>query len=214
MVRKLNCLILFFCFLFATFIIFWVVPANSEMEPSFGCYYQMDDKYSNEQDKTKIEQWQKNKLRDISQKGILQNLFSHHGGGPHGAEWNAVWNPGIDFFCVAQIEWPVSEIKNSSIRLNDKEVNLEKNFVSSAQNNSTTLVYFMILADVWKKSLKPLTKADFPKRYDPQTIQKHQMNNNSIPLDTGDFVEITFEAANKADKRILLSGIFHVDSGE
>ena len=57
-------------------------------QPELGCYYELDDKYSDSKNEKLIEEWWNSKLESIKEKGIQNHIFTKDGGGPNGAEWN------------------------------------------------------------------------------------------------------------------------------
>ncbi len=140
----------------------------------FGCYYKLDDKYSQSEDTTVINTWWQKKLREFEFKGIANNIFTNQGGGPNGAEWNS----SADIFVVATIN---ASLKNDRIELelNKKRMSGIKFLKYTPQGKTGTIVYFTLPKAVWEKHLRKINSRDFKGIYgkeNPDILKKTVSN--------------------------------------
>lgn len=173
-----------------------------------GAYYKLDDKYSQQQDTSLINNWWRNKLLQVQLYVRPANLFSHKGGGPNGAEWNAA----TDLFIAGTTSFP---LKNETllVYLNNKPapgIQLTR-MVPASKTGS--LLYFRLPQAVWEKELRDIQPADLEALYGTDTIGTlHQSSPAS--LQTGQLLEIAIHIRQSRNDTVLLKGLFHVAFGE
>lgn len=172
----------------------------------FGCYYKMDDKYSDTQDTAEVNKWWRGRLTGFEEKGIRSNLFTDNGGGPNCAEWN----PATDlFFAVAynqriQDEKIVLEINKKSIK------NIPFSFRPVRWG---TLIWFELPRALWEKHQRAIKTADLQELYKGEnldTLKKY----SPAPLETGQVVEITVRVKNNGKDAMVFTDLFHTAYGE
>jgi hypothetical protein len=149
----------------------------------FGCYYKMDDKYSETQDTAEINKWWRQKLTELDRKGIRSSLFSNKGPGPSGAEWN----PSTELFVAAAVQG-MPENEKITLELNKKKITGIK--FTSCKAKWGSIVYFQLPFELWKKDLRNIKAGDLQELYNGEnldTLKKY----SAAPLETGQVVEIT-----------------------
>ena len=170
----------------------------------FGCYYKLDDKYSESKDTSEINAWWREKIKRSELKGIQDNLFSGNGGGPNGAEWN----PSTDLFLIATINRPVTD-EAITLELNKNKISGIKFLQYIPENKIGTLVCFELPQAVWGKYLRKIKVEDLNGIYGGEkldTLKKY----SAAPLDAGRVIEISLSISNGCK----LTGFFHVAYGE
>ncbi|TSE04885.1 hypothetical protein [Aquimarina algiphila] len=175
-----------------------VAKENSKEFITF-CFYQLDDKYSNENDSIKIQEWIK-KESDIIKTGKLNSndLFDHNAGGPNGAEWNA----GTHIYLVIQ-QSPSSVAENPKIWINGKP------FYDKSIYESKDLKWFLIRKEYWYNQLRDVNSADIKDLYPDPEIQNAIKNEEYEPY-VGQVLrfDISYENLHRITK------YFHVAYGE
>jgi hypothetical protein len=173
-----------------------------------GCYYKLDDKYSESKDTAEINNWWRKKLTGFERNGFQNNLFAGKGGGPNGAEWNS----STDLYVVATLN---KILKDETIEL---ELNKEK--VSEIQflkyipkNKIGEIIYCVLPKIVWEKYLRKINANDLEGIYGKENIEALKRN-SAVPLETGKVVEITINIKNSKTCLFSRTAFFHVAYGE
>ncbi len=175
-----------------------VTKENSKEFEAF-CFYQLDDKYSNENDSPKIKEWIKKESESIKTgKHNSNNLFDHDAGGPNGTEWNA----GAHIYLVIQ-QSSVAVTENPKIWIN------EKPFYDKSIYQSEDLKWFLIRKEYWYNELRDVNSADIKDLYlDPEI--RHAIKNEEYQPYVGQVLR--FDISYKNLPRI--TKYFHVAYGE
>jgi hypothetical protein len=174
----------------------------------FGCYYKLDDKYSQSKDTAGINKWWQSKLNEFELNGIQNSLFEDHGGGPNGAEWN----PSTDLFVVAATN---KILKNETVvlELNKKKIPGIKLFKYLPDSKTGTILYFKLPQALWEKHLRKIKPNDLEGIYGKEKINILKKN-RAVPLDAGEIIEITMKIKHNKNDLIVFKDFFHIARGE
>lgn len=191
---------------------------NSTSHPEFkskiACYYELDDKYSDISDTSEISKWWSNKLENVKQTGIENDIFSSVGGGPNGAEWNSDTDLYFIVLCDIREQNIVNLLKNPvSVTLNEKIV---KDIEILTQSYTKGLmVSFMIPKEVWTEALRPVAQEDYIPLYGKKQVDLYNNGETvfAAPLNTGEVftIGITIQSALG---EFNTSEYFHIAYGE
>jgi hypothetical protein len=174
---------------------------------SMGCYYKLDDKYSESEDTAAINSWWQKKLQGIVSSGFQNSLFADQGGGPNGAEWNA----STDLYIAATLD-QVPQAAPIRLLLNNKQVHGIRFFSYIPGNTSGAIIYCRLPKAVWEKQLRKITPADFDGIYEKENVESLRQS-SVAPLETGKVLEISLHI--QAGKRSYeLTDFFHIAYGE
>ncbi|MEQ1675807.1 MAG: hypothetical protein ABL876_03830 [Chitinophagaceae bacterium] len=170
-----------------------------------GAYYKLDDKYSQQQDTSLINNWWRNKLLQVQLYVRPANLFSHKGGGLNGAEWNAA----TDLFIAGTTSFP---LKNETLQvyLNNKPASGIKLIRVAPSGRTGSLLFFRLPQGVWEKELRDIQTADLEALYGKDSLRKP----SPAPLQTGKLLEIAIHIIRGRNETVVLKGFFHVAYGE
>lgn len=175
---------------------------------SIGCYYKLDDKYSESEDTTEINNWWRKKLLEFECNGFQNNLFANKGGGPNGAEWNS----STDLYIAATID-KILENETIELELNKKKVSGIKFLKYIPNYKIGTIIYFKLPKALWERHLRKIDANDFEGIYGKENVES--LKKNSItPLETGKTVEITINIQNGKTSSFTLTDFFHIAYGE
>lgn len=135
------------------------IPSSwKSFKPKFGCYYLLDDKYSDVTSPEIINAWWDNKIDTIIKYGIGNNLFDHYGGGPNGAEWNA--SAHLLFVASYPDTLDLEVVYKFTVKINQQTVSP---LAIRTENSPSGLVSsFMISQNDWTKMLRPIETDDYP----------------------------------------------------
>ncbi|TNE54491.1 MAG: hypothetical protein EP338_06655 [Bacteroidetes bacterium] len=134
------------------------------------CFYQLDEKYSSEEDSSLIVQWMQEKSELILQNKIQGDIFAHEGGGPNGAEWN----PSTDLYIA--LLFPEDKTSSSpKLQLNGRPQN------HPVFEYNPHFVWYRVKEDFWVKQLKQMDSTEMRAIY-PDALVKS--------IETGQFEPI------------------------
>lgn len=184
--------------------------SHPAFESKIACYYELDDKYSDISDTSEINKWWSNKLENIKQSGIDNDIFSKEGGGPNGAEWNS----NADLYFAGMFGISDQYKKNKvSISLNNKFIDVEKFNIQSYSKDM--LVSFMIPKEVWKAALRSVTPEDYIPLYGKEQVDMYNNDETvfAAPLNTGEVFTIGI-TIKTATGELNTTEYFHIAYGE
>lgn len=188
------------------------IPKGKSKQATFpldmGCYYKLDDKYSESEDTAEINKWWRKKLKEFEYNGFQNNLFAKKGGGPHGAEWNS----STDLFIAATINKTLNN-ETIELKLNKKKISRVNFFKYFPIHKIGTIIYFKLPRALWEKHLRKINAEDFEGIYGKENIESVK-ENLTAPLDAGEVVEITIYIRNSKNSSFTITDFFHIAYGE
>ncbi|HHG83589.1 MAG TPA: hypothetical protein ENJ82_02470 [Bacteroidetes bacterium] len=147
-------------------------------------HYLLDDKYFQEISSQQQDNWVAEQVKaslSAEQSAQAYDLFSHHGGGPLGAEWNS------DADLVLILSYKGLQGKHSP----DFHLELNGQVISAAFSvhhfPEMTFFSLVIPAKVWMPKLRKITETDFPLIYSPTVLEMHQKDAGS-PVGVGEIL--------------------------
>ncbi|MEZ4805214.1 MAG: hypothetical protein R2852_06960 [Bacteroidia bacterium] len=175
---------------------------------NLGCYYKLDDKYSESEDSSEIGIWWRNKLIQFEQHGFQNNLFDNRGGGPNGAEWNS----STDLYIAASID-KIIEDETIELELNKKKITgvIFKTYIP--KNKIGSIVHFKLPKDLWETHLRKINANDLKGIYGNVNLDSLRKS-SSAPLEIGWIVEVTLTIHSSKNSSITLTDFFHLAYGE
>ena len=180
-----------------------------------GCYYELDDKYSDSKNEKEIENWWGDKLKSIEETGIQNNILSKDAGGPNGAEWNTY----TDLYFVLVIPTKIHAKESIDLRydsiaiaINDKPVNYNKR----QSDNKVILADFMLEKEIWTSALRSIEPEDYVPLFGKERVEKAKMGDIPFiaPMNTGKIFEINIDIRLENGELINLKEFFHIAYGE
>ena len=166
------------------------------------CFYQLDDKYSTENDGQIIDNWLNQKSIDIINHTEIESIFSHNAGGPNGAEWNPSTNLYIAILFPAT---PQNSTDPVELLINGKvyeDVYLKYN---------ANLIWYKVKREFWENEVRTINTSDIEDMYPHDFLENIRAGNVQpiTDLNYGDIIK--FETIHKGD---TLSSFFHTTYGE
>lgn len=177
-------------------------------EPQLGCYYQLDNKYSDITYTNTISEWWYNKEKAISEQGVGSNLFSEQGGGPNGAEWNSETN--LYFAALFPKTEEQMHIKAISVYVNDSVSSIERSMQTTPLG---LMITFSIKKEQWIEYLHEIKPKDYEFLFDQEYLQVPE-EELAAPLNTGEVfkIEVILETLDNPPAKV--SDYFHIAYGE
>ena len=178
--------------------------SNSEIakkqEVKAYCFFELDDKYSEDKDSLVIKNWLKEESRLILKNDTIGNVFGQNGGGPNGAQWN----PSTDLY-VAILK-PSNELHElPKLYLNGKS------FTNQFYKYSPVLSWYLVKQDFWEQELREIDATDIKKMFSSEILRGIETGEYfpMTPLNYGEILK--FEIRYKEE---ALTKFFHATYGE
>lgn len=177
---------------------------TSTVLPQIGCFYEMDDKYSDEENSALIELWWMTKLDTIEANGVQNDVLQTNGGGPNGAEWNT----DTDLYFVV---FPVPHnVVSTAVSLNDVDSLSVKTHYDTLENG--VIIYFSIEKEIWQQALRPIEEVDYLPLYGKEKMENEA--NFIAPLNIGEVFKINVTLTGSDQTSHTVSDYFHIAYGE
>ncbi len=113
------------------------------------CHYLLDEKYADSQDLNLADAWKAELASEVQRDTTTHyDLFSHHGGGPEGAEWNSDGS----IYVVALVPYATAEVSQVRLLLNRAQWTED---IALQSLGAFTLVTTTIPGPIWTSKLKP-----------------------------------------------------------
>lgn len=178
------------------------LPGRPAMEME--CYYVMNDKgmvWTDPEQDEEIEAWQKEMI-ETAKKRPLDNrgsLFSRHGGGPHGAEWN----PRGDLLLLLDHENPTVGEDDLEVYMGEKLLIRYKagdvlpEEIKVIPHGDRQCMAIRITEAEWMKAAVPTDSSHYALLFDEETIAHAQ---ESMPLNLGEVLTFRLLLHNVVSK--------------
>lgn len=167
------------------------------------CHYLQGEKYAADQDSTRFEDWMTQLLNQMEEgRAQAYDLFSHQGGGPAGAEWNA---DGA-ILVVAQLPAHMAAILHPQLQLNGQPQHFRMTF----ETGSATRFCYLLSGKAWTGLLRPITAADHALLYPDQNMAA---SGRGSPIGEGQVLKAEFSCRLKGQTLTAVKA-FHVAYGE
>ncbi|MBI3511946.1 MAG: hypothetical protein HY064_14905 [Bacteroidetes bacterium] len=181
------------------------------LKDAIGCFYLLDDKENSLNDTAGLASWENSILNHVEHFGLGENIFSHHGGGPNGSEWNA--NAG-DVLVILTSELFLTQ-PEFIIQLNGKTWTPKNLSWKNSKIKNGSLSWFILPASAWYPRLKTIRKTDYKDLYgDTASTGISYL----APLNTGKIIRIDFSvnmnSSSNTNTAILQRGYIHNAEGE
>ncbi|MBU0489227.1 MAG: hypothetical protein KKA07_04425 [Bacteroidetes bacterium] len=193
------------------------IPGDSVVS-EIGCYYELDEKYSNSSDQEEIDQWWEEKIESIKKSGIQNDIYSRRGGGPNGAQWNTFTD--LYFVVLFPTKLELNNIPDDdytydpiSIMLNEKPITYK--LVRRQSYEKGIMLDFMIEKEVWTYALRPVEPHDYIPLFGKERVESGEDGGAfSAPMNTGMVFQIVVEIELENKERMTASKYFHIAYGE
>jgi hypothetical protein len=169
------------------------------------CHYLQGQKYALDQDAAAFQDWlMQLQFANMKNQEGPYDLFSHGGGGPLGAEWNA------DGELLIIFTYPGSqrEIHDAQLTLNGHVCTPEP---SQPNGEDWRWLIYRVPGEDWTAWLRPITADDHGLLYTPGDISAHGTGPGS-PVGAGQILIAEFHS--RAQHRVHITKAFHVAYGE
>lgn len=176
-------------------------------EVAVSIHYVGDDKYQNDLSSEELLTWKKAQQQAIleqDQGQMAYDLFSHHGGGPLGAEWNS------DADLWLALRYPSQGEYSPKILLNGEEQKISPDYLLT---DSIAVASFTLPATVWIPLLKPISKEEYTSIYSQEAIKSQQSSPNG-QLGIGKILHVESIFTPSRNGKNSLSLAFHIAFGE
>jgi hypothetical protein len=186
-------------------------PAGATPSPiDLHCYYLLDEKYAADQANGDVAAWATQVQADATPSSFMPgryDLFSHEGGGPLGAEWNA---DGA-ILLTASLPWPANQVGSPTLTLNGTRWTRD---VQLKPAGGKTWLQVVIPGPAWLALLRPIKSADYALLYSPDQITHAQKAPNG-PLGAGEILIVRLQVSIEgiADTQVA-ERAFHRAEGE
>lgn len=167
------------------------------------CHYLEGEKYALDQDSTQFDNWMGELTQQMAEgRAQAYDLFSHQGGGPAGAEWNA---DGA-ILVIAQLPTRMATITQPQLLLNGRAIR----FRMTQETGSATRYCYLVPGKQWTGLLRPITPEDYALLYPDR---KNAASGPGSPIGEGQVLRVEFSWPLKGRKKTVVKA-FHVAYGE
>lgn len=186
-------------------------------QPELGCYYALDDKYSDSRNEKEIESWWEAKLKSIKASGIKKNILLGGGAGPNGAEWNTYTD--LYFALVIPTKRNLKDSDDLdfdpiTVTLNDKSIDYKS--IRSQSFGEIILIDFMLEKEVWTYALKSIEPEDYIPLFGKERVEEANRGEDvfGAPMSTGKMFKVVIEVELDNKEKIQVTDYFHIGHGE
>ncbi len=191
---------------------------QTSIEPKIGCYYELDEKYSDSPDEKEIEMWWNGKLELVKEAGIQDDILSSGGAGPNGAEWGTYTD--LYFVVLFPTELNLNYDSDNenfdpvTVTLNEKPINYK--LINRQSYANGILVDFMLEKEVWTYALRPIKSEDYIPLYGKERVGASKKGESVFiaPMNTGEVFKIAVEIELENRKKYTTTAYFHVAYGD
>jgi hypothetical protein len=188
----------------------------------FSSFFELDDKYSDSEDKEEIDRWWNQRKNDLLLKNLAQNtydIFNHNGGGPNGAEWNSY----ADIYCVAVIDGDSALLRDLkedasdmsvTIYLNDKPLRYRSPqfHIKSLSGKDHLVLDFFVEKEVWIYALRKIFPGDCVLMFGKSGCKAIQTD--GIPVEAGKVAWLTVKCHLPNGGALTINNYIHWAEGE
>jgi len=166
------------------------------------CFYELDDKYSTENDCEAIDNWLKEKSNLILRNETVKNIFNHNGGGPNGAEWN----PSTNLYVAVLY----SSISQGRVNKPDLFIN-GKTYKEKLLEYNSNLIWYRVKQEFWTNESRTINSLDIKEMYSSEFLEDLNTENvqTITDLDYGEILK--FRTCHDGD---TILNFFHATYGE
>lgn len=168
---------------------------NIEQKLNAYCFFELDDKYSEEKDSLVINSWLKEKSLLVLKNDSITNIFDQDGGGLNGSQKN----PFTDLYVA------IMTPSNESTEMPKLHLN-GKLYEEQVYRHSPNLIWYAIKKEFWERELKNIDPAAIEKMYPPDYLKAIKNGEFSPNADLNEGEILEFEIIHKEEK---ITKFFH-----